>query len=88
LVLGSVGLILVELLVFLICPLGAWESTTEVFVDPAVEKALLEAVDDFFVGDINDDGALLEEASHVGAEGFVALLLHLLQIHLGANAAH
>jgi hypothetical protein len=41
-----------------------------------VVETVLEEVDDFFVGDIDYCGALVEEATHVLAKGHALFLLH------------
>jgi hypothetical protein len=49
----------------------------EVVVDVLRAEAILEAVDDILVGDVGDGGVHLKEASSVGPQGLVVLLLDL-----------
>jgi hypothetical protein len=44
------------------------------------EKAILEAADDMFIGDVGNGGSHLEEALGVGPQGLVQLLLNLGKI--------
>jgi hypothetical protein len=41
----------------------------------------LEEVDDLLVGDVDYDGALVEEAPHVLKKGLALFLLHHCQVH-------
>jgi hypothetical protein len=52
------------------------------------EEPILEAADDFFVGDVGDGGAHLEETSCVETQGLVHLLLHLGQVMASARPDH
>ena len=49
----------------------------EIPKDEAVGQALVEAVDDVLVTDVDDGGALLKEMSHVVPQGFVPALFTL-----------
>jgi hypothetical protein len=51
-------------------------------------ETVLEKVDDLFVGDIDYGGALVEEASHVLAQGLALFLLHHSQVHANTRAPH
>jgi hypothetical protein len=55
---------------------GLGVAATEVFEGATVVEAVLEEVDDLLVGDIDYGGALVEEATHVLAEGLSLFLLH------------
>jgi hypothetical protein len=48
----------------------------------------LEEVDDLLVGDVDYDGALVEEAPHVLAKGLTLFLLHHSQVHASTRATH
>jgi hypothetical protein len=60
----------------------------EVVVHVLREEAILEATDDVLIGDVGDGGARLEEASCVGPQGLVHLLLHLGQVMVSARPDH
>jgi hypothetical protein len=55
---------------------GAGAVSTGVFESATVVETVLEEVDDFFVGDIDYCGTLVEEAAHVLAKGLALFLLH------------
>jgi hypothetical protein len=46
-----------------------------------VVETVLEAVDDFFVVDVDYGHALVEEVTHVLAEHVALLLIYLHQVH-------
>jgi hypothetical protein len=54
---------------------GLGATATEVFKGAAMVEAVLEEVDDLFVGDVDYGSALVEEAVHVLAEGLALFLL-------------
>jgi hypothetical protein len=56
---------------------GARVATTEVFEGATVVETVLEEADDLLVGDVDYNGALVEEAPHVLAKGLTLFLLHL-----------
>jgi hypothetical protein len=60
---------------------GPGAAMTKVFEGAAVVEAVLEEVDDLLVGDVDDGGALVEEAAHVLAEGLTLFLLYHGQVH-------
>jgi hypothetical protein len=67
---------------------GARAATTEVFEGATVVETVLEEADDLLVGDVDYDGALVEEAPHVLAKGLTLFLLHLCKVHASTRAAH
>jgi hypothetical protein len=67
---------------------GLGATATEVFEGAAVVEAVLEEVDDLFVGDVDYGGALVEEAANVLAEGLALFLLDHGQVHASTRSAH
>lgn len=61
---------------------------TEVFKGAKVIDAILEDVNDFFVSDVNNSCALVEEALHVLADRLALLLLELHQVHVSTRVPH
>jgi hypothetical protein len=53
-----------------------------------VVETILEAVDDFFIGDVDYGCVLLEEATHVLVERLALFLLDLCQVHASTRAPH
>jgi oligoribonuclease NrnB/cAMP/cGMP phosphodiesterase (DHH superfamily) len=60
----------------------------EVFEGATVVEAILEAVDDFFVSDINYGRALVEQAVQVLEERLALFLLDHHQVHASTRAPH
>jgi hypothetical protein len=63
-------------------------AATEVFEGATVVEIVLKKVDDFLVGDIDYNGALVEKASRVLAQGLALFLLHHGQVHASTRASH
>jgi hypothetical protein len=67
---------------------GAGAASTEVLEGATVVETVLEEADDFFVGDIDYCGTLVEESPHVLAKGLALFLLHHGQVHASTRVAH
>jgi hypothetical protein len=52
------------------------------------EEAMLEAMDDFLIGDVGNGGARLKETPCVRPQGLIHLLLHLGQVVASARPDH
>jgi hypothetical protein len=67
---------------------GLGAATTKVFEGAAVVEVVLEEVDDLLVGDVDYGSVLVEEATHVLAEGLALFLLDHGQVHASTRSTH
>jgi hypothetical protein len=67
---------------------SSWAVAPEVVVHVLREEAMLEAMDDVFIGDVGDGDVHLKETPCVRPQGLVHLLLHLGQVVASVHPDH
>jgi hypothetical protein len=69
-------------------PRCCWAGCVQSRGRGAAHEAILEAVDNVLIADVGDGGAGVEEASGVGPQGLVLLLLALRQVVMNTCPKH